>query len=360
MLVDERLPSLRRSPFDTIAGMSLTVTEFEEQHIDSAARLLAARQVADRRREPSLSAAFESPEALPPMLEKLLQQSKGNGVIALRNGEPAGYMIASPVLPAPAQLIAQFFPPRAMNVPYEGHAVAPTEDASLYRDLYASLAGKWVSAGYFEHFVNVPAQDAGACEAWNSLGFGRELTCVIREVDEPVIGVPAPGQSSTEVHRAGEEDIAVIEALADALWVHHTGSPIFTPFMRDTQESERELSLELMKAPANAHFVAYRDSEPLGMNTFMKQGFLPPLLPAEECTYLWQGIVYGHARGGGIGRTLLAHAMDWARDQGYRLCVLHFYSANISGGSFWLGNGFRPLEYRLRRHVDERIAWAGR
>ncbi|MCH8026295.1 MAG: GNAT family N-acetyltransferase [Chloroflexi bacterium] len=339
--------------------MSLTITEFKEQHLEAAARLLAARQVADRCREPSLSAAFESPEALRPMLEQLFQRSKGNGAIALRDGEPVGYIIASPVLPAPTQLIAQFFPPRSMTVPYEGHATAAAEDASLYRDLYAFLAANWVGDGYFEHFVNVPAQDAAAGEAWNSLGFGRELTCAIREVDEPVIGVPASEQSGTEVHRAGVEDIAVIEALTDALWVHHTGSPILAPFMRDTQESERELSLELLKEPANAHFVAYRDGEPLALNSFMKPGFLPPLLPAEECTYLWQGIVYAHARGAGIGRTLLAHAMDWAKDAGYRWCVLHFYSANISGASFWLGNAFRPLEYRLRRHVDERIAWAG-
>ena len=32
-------------------------------------------------------------------------------------------------------------------------------------------------------------------------------------------------------------------------------------------------------------------------------------------------------------------------------------TANLAGARFWLGNGFRPLEYRVCRQVDERIAW---
>lgn len=346
--------------------MSLTITAFEEQHLDAAAELLAARHVRDRSQEPSLAASFESPEALRPLLERLFQQSTangpaaGNGVIALRDGKPAAYLLANAILPEPTQMIAQFFPPRSMVVPYEGHAAATNEDATLYRELYAALAESWVARGFYEHFVSVPALDTAARDAWDSLGFGRELTCAIRQVDQPVAGVRPGGPSGVEVHQASAEDIDVIDALTEALWEHHTIPPIFAPYMRETQASEREMSLGLLSDPANAHFVAYRDGEPLAMNTFMKQGFLPPLLPADECTYLWQGIVYAQARGGGIGRALLAHAMDWAKNQGYRWCVLHFYTANLSGASFWLGNGFRPLEHRLRRHVDERIAWAGR
>jgi hypothetical protein len=51
--------------------------------------------------------------------------------------------------------------------------------------------------------------------------------------------------------------------------------------------------------------------------------------------------------------------MAWAQDEGYQWCALHFAAANIVGANFWLGHGFRPIEHRLRRHIDERIAWAG-
>ena len=33
-------------------------------------------------------------------------------------------------------------------------------------------------------------------------------------------------------------------------------------------------------------------------------------------------------------------------------------AANISGARFWQSNGFQPVEYRMRRRIDERIAWA--
>jgi hypothetical protein len=34
-------------------------------------------------------------------------------------------------------------------------------------------------------------------------------------------------------------------------------------------------------------------------------------------------------------------------------------TANLLGARFWLSHGFRPIEYRLMRQVDPRIAWAG-
>jgi GNAT superfamily N-acetyltransferase len=264
----------------------------------------------------------------------------------------------APLLPSPLEMLAQFYPQRSMIVPYDGHALAPDEDASLYRELCAALAGGWVAGGFFDHFVSVPAQDAAAREAWDSLGFAREVTCAAREVDLPV-AAPAGRPAGLEIHQAGPEDIDIIDALGEALWQHHAEAPIFAPFLRETQQDERETTLELLADPGNAHFVAYRDGQPLAMNTFMKEGFLPPLLTPEACVYLFQGVAYPEARRGGVGKALLAHSIRWAQEQGHRWCALHVYAANTSGASFWFGNGFRPLEHRLRRHVDERIAWAG-
>jgi GNAT superfamily N-acetyltransferase len=338
--------------------MTLEITPFRGEYVEGAARLLAARHARDREREPVLPTAFESPEAVRPRLERLLSRPGGAGVVALRGGEPTGFLLQAPLLPSPLQMLAQFYPPRSMTVPYDGHALAPDEDASLYRELYAALAGDWVTNGFFDHFVSVPASDVAAREAWDSLGFAREVTCATREIDTPVAG-PAGGSAGLEIHQAGPEDIEVIDALGEALWQHHADTPIFAPFLRETLQDEREMTLELLADPGNAHFVAYRDGQPLAMNTFMTEGFLPPLLAPESCIYLFQGVAYPQARRAGVGKALLAHAMRWAHEQGHRWCALHVYAANISGASFWFGNGFRPLEHRLRRRVDERIAWAG-
>jgi hypothetical protein len=40
--------------------------------------------------------------------------------------------------------------------------------------------------------------------------------------------------------------------------------------------------------------------------------------------------------------------------------TLHFAAPNLQGARFWLSSGFVPVEYGLRRRVDERIAWANK
>jgi GNAT superfamily N-acetyltransferase len=338
--------------------MALRIMPFEERHVEAAAVLLAARHARDRAREAVLPAAFESPGDVQPHIERLAQRAGTAGVVAERDGEPVGFLLATAILPVPTQFLAQFYPPRSMSMPYEGHALAADEEPSLYRELYAALAGDWVRRGFFDHFVDVPDGDAAAREAWDSLGFARDITCVVREVNLPVAQAGRQEDASAlEIHQVDAEEIDTIAALADMLWEHHLLSPIFAPYLSEVAAGTREMSLELLAEPANAHFVAYRDGKPLGMDTFVASGFSPPLATPEACIYLWQGIVSPNARGAGVGRALLSHAMGWAQEQGYRWCTLHFYAANLAGASFWLANGFRPLEHRLRRRVDERIAW---
>jgi hypothetical protein len=50
--------------------------------------------------------------------------------------------------------------------------------------------------------------------------------------------------------------------------------------------------------------------------------------------------------------------MDWASRAGYTSCTLHFAPSNPSGGPFWLGHGFVPVEHTMERVIDSRIAWA--
>lgn len=336
--------------------MAVSIVPFEEKHLQGAADLLAARHARDRMREPSLPDAFESPEAVLPFVEKQYGDGTSPGVIAMRDGEPTGFLLPNAVLPGPRTFQAHFLPPRTMYIPYQSHGLADGEDASLYRELYAALAGTWVHRGYYNHFINVPHEDAAAREAWDSIGFGRHVTFVTRDAAIPVEGAQP---SDLEIHQAGEEDASVIAGLNELLWEHHALSPVFNPHLRESAASWRELSQELLSDPGNAHFVAYRDGQPVAMNTFMKDDFVSPMQIPERCVYLFQGIVDPAARGGGIGRALFGHAMRWAIEQQYRWCALHFYSANLSAASFWLGNGFRPVEHRLGRRVDERIAWAG-
>lgn len=336
--------------------MALNVAPFQEEHLDGAALLLAQRHTRDRSLEPALPAAFASPEVTRPLLEQQLREAGASGVAALRDGALVGFLLATPVLPGPRQFVASVFPPRSMAIPYHGHALAQEEDPALTRELYGALAEGWVRRGFFDHFVSVPATASGLRDAWDSLGFGRDSACAIRAVDEPVKG--AKRAAPVEVRQVDPEAFEAIKELSRALAEHHVRAPVFAPLLEEPLEHGFEFTRGLLADPANAHFLAYRDGEAVGMCTFMGPGFLSPLQTPQGCVYLFQGIVHQEARGMGVGSALLSRSMVWAREQGYAWCALHFATANLSGARFWLGNGFRPIEYRLHRRIDERVAWA--
>jgi GNAT superfamily N-acetyltransferase len=160
--------------------------------------------------------------------------------------------------------------------------------------------------------------------------------------------------------KAASEDAEIIYALSEELTVHHARSPIFNPWMRESDESSHEFQRGLLAEPdKNAHWVAYENGRAIGMNTFMAPFFLSPLTVPEKTIYLFQGVVSEKARAGGVGTALLAKGIDWARGEGYERIALHFATPNVSGAKFWQSSGFEPVEYGMRRRIDERIAWAG-
>ena len=86
--------------------------------------------------------------------------------------------------------------------------------------------------------------------------------------------------------------------------------------------------------------------------------WITPMVTPEKTVYLYQGVVSESVRGGGIGKAILSQGIEWAREQGYQHVALHFASPNVSGARFWQAQGFVPIEHRMSRHIDERIAWA--
>lgn len=334
--------------------MALQVVPFESSHLPAAAELLAARHRRDRVREPRLPAAFEQAEATLPHIAHAFDTPGARGVVALRDGTPAGYLIAAPQLLPQTHAMSQYFPLRGAFAWYPHHAVAPGDDAySVYRAMYAHLADSLVRSGVFAHFIETPARDVEAQEALFSLGFGRDLCAAVRDVDRPV-----DEGADVDIHVASAEDIDVIMALVDELTLHHALSPIFFPAVPEAKPAQRELQQNILADPANAHFVAYRYGRALGMQTFMTRGLLNPMCAPERSVYLFQGIVSKGARFAGVGKALLARTMVWARDQGYHYCALHYATANLEGAAFWTSQRFEPVSYRGCRRIDERAVWA--
>ncbi len=341
-----------------IAAMKITLVPFDRnRHLPEAAGLLAARHRRDRAQEPLLPEAYEDAAACQAEIERAFDAPAWAGMVAEAGGEVAGFAIMTPQVTAQTHFLASFFPLRGATAGYAAHAVKDGLEYDVYRALFAELADHFVSLGFFDFSVALPAADLASREAWASLGFGRTLTCAIRDVGP----IDRAGAASVEVHQASAEDAEVIFALNEELTLHHARSPIFNPFIRESDASSHDFQRNLLAdAAANAHWVAYEGGKPVAMNTFMQPFFLSPLTVAERTIYLFQGIVTQDARAGGVGSAVLAKGVEWAREQGYQHVALHFAAANLPGANFWQSSGFRPVEHSMRRRLDDRIAWANK
>ncbi len=336
----------------------LTTSPFDpKQHLDVAAELLAQRHKRDRVRLPFLPAGFEDAAACRPQIEAAFDGPGWYGVVARSGAEVVGFAVMTTQLIPSTHFLASFFPPRGASLGYAAHATKEGMEYDAYRAMYSDLADHYVALGYFDHSISIPATDLEAREAWASLGFGRNMTCAIRD-NAPTARAAASG---VEMHQAAAEDADVIFQLNEELTLHHARSPIFNPFIRESDPASHDFSRNLLNDPAaNAHWVGYEDGRPVGMNTFMQPFFLNPMTVPDKTIYLFQGIVTQDARAGGVGTAILSKGVEWAREQGYEHVALHFASANLPGAKFWQSSGFRPVEHGMRRRIDERIAWANR
>lgn len=333
----------------------LTVRAARSADLDAAAELLAARHRRDRVRAPHLDVRLEDPGGARGLIAPLFANPRAQGAVAETGGRLVGFLFGEQMLFAPTEMASLFVPPHSISMPVEGHAVAEGHDAvPIYRALYGALAADWVDAGFFVHRCAIPAGDPDVQEAWVSLGFGRYLTAATRTTAP----VERNAGGAIEVQRASPEDIEVVMELAEHLNSWHRQSPMFWPLLRTPESAAREFNLAQLRGGDLPYFVAYRDGTPVAMQTFLRPGFTPPIVTPGSNVYLFEGVVSGAARGGGVGSALLGHSMAWARTAGYETCTLHFAAPNPSGGPFWLGHGFEPVEHTMERRIDERVAWA--
>ena len=337
----------------------VTVRPFERGDLEGAAALVAENHRRDRERHPVLVGTLSDTAGARAMLTKWSDNERTDGAVAVDEDVLAGFVIGERSAGAPPDsYMGQLSTPRSINVGPRDHAVSPGYDANeICRLLYRELAAGWVAAGYYHHSVHVIEGDERAQEAWFNLGFGRHVSVAVREGTGPLAGASAEG---IEIRAAGSEDVGVLLELARTLGLHHIDSPMFMfwPVKAEHDGMARNFFGAMLEDEGNPHFVAYRDGQPVGLTSFLKQGFIPPYVSAEKNVYLFMGIVEPQTQDGGVGRALLDHGMTWARGEGYERCTLHVLSANYSGEPFWFANGFKPVEYTLERHIDERVAWA--
>jgi GNAT superfamily N-acetyltransferase len=319
--------------------MSIEIVPFTDDHLENAASMVAARYQAERNLKPSLPVRFGDSASVLPLLRKLAQS--GPGIAGIRDGEFAGFLLAS---------LALLRGIRTAYSPDFGHAAHAACSRDIYRSMYASLSRGWLAHGCFSHAITFFASEREAIDTWFSLGFGLIVIDALRDVSPPEGRIAA-----VEIRAATPEDVDLIMTLELPLRRHLAAAPVFLPLIMEKGRESRERWLSdpakrLWLASQDGAVTAYMSLEP-------SRSEVMPI--SNEATVAITGAYTREGlRGRGIGTALLSRALDWARSAGYQHCSVDFESANIPGSRFWLRKGFRPVCYSLCRRIDSRLAWA--
>ena len=317
----------------------LELVAFSDEHLEDAARLLAARHARDRTFEPLLPERYEDPAEALPLLEEAWREDGVSGSAAVRHGRLCGYLIGASRDP---EIWGE-------NVWIElaGHAVEETEDA---RDLYAHAAARWVEEGRTRHYALVPSA-AGLVEAWFRLGFGQQQAHGFREVAERTeVRVP----EGCEIRKPTESDVEALVEVDLALPSHQRASPIFsTRPLPSEEEIRKEWAATLADAEEEV-LICTKNGRPAAC-----WGYVPAersshygglMLPERAC-YLAFAATLPEARGSGMGLALTDAGLAWAAGQGYRAMVTDWRVTNLLASRFWPNRGFRSSVLRLYRSI---------
>jgi GNAT superfamily N-acetyltransferase len=339
--------------------VSVTLVPFGEEHVEQAARLLAARQRHDRVCVPDLPPRYEDAETASVALRDDLAEPGMAGVAALRAGDLVGFLVGAPVLGDPTRVFAGFMRPRSTEIFYSSHAVDPIAGAGLYRRMYAALAEGWMRDGLTAHYVTIPAHPRIEDE-WRDLGFARFIELGVRDTSDAVAS-PSGAERSIEIRLAEPGDAEAVQTLAAELFRSFADAPIFVPFMPETDAARRKLEADLLADEGCPAWLAFLDGQLAGMQLFVEptspEWHLAKQQAPDRSVYLFLACTAPDARSGGIGAALLARGMSWAREAGYERCAVHYLTASRAA-PFWRGLGFQPISQWLSRVVDERAIWA--
>lgn len=227
-------------------------------------------------------------------------------------------------------------------VPAHGVAVDPfTLDATrVLAVLFAELAPVLVSDGAVRVTVDHVDHESVAT-ALLDLGFGRGGVFAVRGTDSTG---DAP---AVEIRVGTSDDLDSIAALSHIEYAYRSAPPMYA--LDQTRSfAETRVAHEQLLHDGAIHLLARREGRDVGLLT-IEHTSPAPRLCAANVPYIGPTATDPEVRGSGVGQALVNASLEWARQHGHDTISVDFDSRNPLSRPFWLGNGFRPTGYRLRR-----------
>jgi GNAT superfamily N-acetyltransferase len=299
--------------------------------IHKAATLVAREQTQARSHRPGLPAAYTDPERCRVALNELLADGYV-GFVAHDEGRCMAVMCGRTT-------------DSVGFVPAHGLAIDPdlVDSTAVVLRLLARLASVLLRDGALRFTIDhVDLDPLGA--ALNDAGFGRGGVFATQPArpTEPAVDV--------DVRIGTTDDLDAIAALSQVEFGHRSTPPMYAPPQPRTLAEARALHERLLGDGA-VHFLARRDSSDVGLVTVEFTSTAPRLCPNAQ-PYIGPTVTHPSVRGQGIGHALVHRVLEWAHVNGHETVSVDFDSSNPLSRPFWLGLGFEPTGYRVRRMID--------
>jgi ribosomal protein S18 acetylase RimI-like enzyme len=319
------------------------IIPFRAEHIEAAAKLLTHRT---QQEQMSKKFYFQIAEKA---ITNLWGKPPVFGIAATIDGELIGYLISYAIIDAMMG--------RTAWIPIDGYAIAQGQSNELYRDMYAALSSKWVNNGIFDHVVMVAAENKVLLDTWFSLSFGQEQAygkCALEDYQSPELP-----ESGVTIRLATPNDKDSLYNLGDTIVRYQMRAPVFATALPEEIIEYREGYAGLVDENDVIVWLAEQDGLVLGMQAYFPVELdTTDLLNPSNSIELKVGATLESIRGQGVGKQLTYQGLLHAKQSGYDYCVTDWRTTNLLSSRFWPHMGFRPIAYRLSRHIDERIVWA--
>jgi GNAT superfamily N-acetyltransferase len=311
----------------------LTVQPLETMAIAEVANLVAREHAVARGHRPGLPAAYTEPEHCQEALTGLVSGS--HAFVAREMGVCVGVMCGRAVD------VVGFIPADGLAV--DPAAPDPTATVvGLCAELVPALLAEGARRITIDHVDLAPLGIA-----LSNLGFGRGGVFATQTVRPAPLADTATG---IEIRIGTPDDLDAIAALSHIEFSQRSAPPIYGAPRPRSLDDTRDRHRRLLDDGA-VHLLARRHGDDVGLLTIELTSPAPRLCRDGQ-PYIGPTATDPSARGQGVGHALAHAAHDWAHRTGYHTISVDFEPSNPLSRPFWLGLGFEPTGYRLRRTID--------
>jgi|HubBroStandDraft_1064217.scaffolds.fasta_scaffold26031_2 ribosomal protein S18 acetylase RimI-like enzyme len=306
----------------------LEIVPFGEEHVPSAARLLADVHSAHRHFEPLL------PERVDFEQQVVKEFENGSGTAAVTGDEVVGYLIGRRAENAVGAYVWSDIAGQAVREP------------TLVLDLYAKAATRWTEEGLTRHFVFVPPAPS-LLDPWFRISFAISGAVAIRDTTETDSDRMPAG---VLVRPSTPADLPDIARLAAVLQAELNAPPSFSGFPVVSEEQHLEEWAGTWDDDRRVHFVAERGGRVVG-HVLLERPTAVDLRTPENSVDLSVATTDPAARGSGAGVAMTTHVLAWAREAGCTTMTTDWRISNLLAARFWPRRGFRVAFHRLYRSL---------